>query len=208
MSDATTITTEAELEAVVGAPMEFVRIKVRHRIDDARRTFIAHSPIAFVSTVDERGRIDVSPKGDPPGFVQVDDDGDLLVPERLGNRLTFGFRNILRTGEIGILFVVPHERETLRVKGRATLHHDPDVVAGMSVGGRPALLYTRVRVEECFFHCGKALIRSQLWKPESWGEPTRSLGARGFAALGGDPDAAAVAATAERLEQSYCDELY
>jgi hypothetical protein len=69
-------------------------------------------------------------------------------------------------------------------------------------------MYTRVQVQECFFHCGKALIRSKLWQPDSWGEPTRALGARGFAALAGEPDEAAVAATSRRLEQSYCDELY
>lgn len=206
--DLTTITTQAGLEAVIGAPMEFVRMKVRDRLDGGMRSFISHSPLAFVSTVDEHGRIDVSPKGDPPGFVHVDDDGDLLIPERLGNRLTFGFRNILCNGEIGLLFVVPTERETLRVKGRATLHRDPDVLEQMAVDGRPALLYTRVRVQECFFHCGKALIRSQVWQPASWGEPTRALGARGFASLAGEPDDAAVAATAQRLEQAYCDELY
>jgi uncharacterized protein len=134
LSDITAITTEAELEALVGEPMEFVRMKVRDRLDDAMRTFIEHSPLAFISTIDEHGHVDVSPKGDPPGFVRVDDKGDLLIPERLGNRLTFGFRNILRNQEIGLLFVVPTERETLRVKGRASLHHDADILEAN--GGR------------------------------------------------------------------------
>jgi PPOX class probable FMN-dependent enzyme len=208
LSDATAITTEAELEAVLGAPMEFVRMKVRDHLDDAMRTFIEHAPLAFISTIDEYGHVDVSPKGDPPGFIRVDDHGDLLIPDRPGNRLTFGFRNVLRNGEIGLLFVVPTERETLRVKGRATLHHDPEIVEAMAVGDKPALMYTRVRVHECFFHCGKALIRSEVWRPETWGESTRSLGARGFAALAGEPDEATVSMVAERLEQSYCDELY
>jgi PPOX class probable FMN-dependent enzyme len=208
LTDTTAITTEAALEALLGEPMEYVRLKVRDRLDDGMTTFISHSPLALISTIDEHGRVDVSPKGDPPGFVMVDGDGDLLIPERLGNRLTFGLRNILRNGQIGLLFVVPTERETLRVKGRATLHHDPEVLEGMSVGGRPALMYTRVRVEECFFHCGKALIRSKLWQPDSWGDPARSLGARGFAALAGKTDDSTVAAISERLEQSYCDDLY
>jgi PPOX class probable FMN-dependent enzyme len=208
MPDVTAITTEAELEAVVGVPIEAVRMKVRDHLDDGMRAFIAHSPLAFVSTLDERGHLDFSPKGDPPGFVRVDDDGDLLIPERPGNHLAFGFRNILRNAEIGLVFVVPVERETLRVRGHATLHRDPDVLAGMAVGGRPALMYTRVHVDECFFHCGKALIRSQLWEPGSWGEPTRRLGARGIAHLRGEPDAAAVDAMEQRLEQSYRDELY
>ena len=208
LTDATAITTEAALEALLGEPMEFVRMKVRDHLDDAMRIFIGHSPLAFISTIDEYGRVDVSPKGDPPGFVMVDDGGDLLIPERLGNRLTFGLRNILRNGEIGMLFVVPTERESLRVKGHATLHHDPDVLEAMAVSGKSALMYTRVRVQECFFHCGKALIRSNVWKPETWGDPTRSLGARGFAALAGNPDESTVAAVSERLEQSYCDDLY
>ena len=208
MPDATAITTEAELEGLLGEPMEFVRMKVRDHLDDAMRTFIGHSPLAFISTIDEHGHVDVSPKGDPPGFAAVDEHGDLLIPERPGNRLTFGFRNILRNGEIGLLFVVPTERETLRIKGRATLHHDRDVVAGMAVGGRPALMYTRVEVQECFFHCGKALIRSKLWQPDSWGDPNRSLGARGFAALAGGAGDAALTTTERLLEQSYCDELY
>jgi uncharacterized protein len=208
LTDTTAITTESAMEALLGEPMEFVRMKVRDRLDDAMRAFIGHSPLAFISTIDEHGRVDVSPKGDPPGFVMVDGQGDLLIPERLGNRLTFGLRNILRNGQVGMLFLVPTERETLRVKGRATLHHDAEVLRGMAVGGKPALLYTRVRVHECFFHCGKALIRSKLWQPDSWGDPTRSLGARGFAALAGKPDETTVASISERLEQSYCDELY
>ncbi len=208
MTDATAITTEAAIEALLGEPMEFVRMKVRDHLDDAMKTFIGQSPLAFISTIDEHGRVDVSPKGDPPGFVVVDDGGDLLIPERLGNRLTFGLRNILRNGQVGMLFVVPTERETLRVKGRASLHHDDEVLARMAVRGKPALMYTRVRVQECFFHCGKALIRSKLWNPESWGDASRSLGARGFAALAGDADENTVAAISERLEQSYCDDLY
>jgi hypothetical protein len=208
VSDSKVITTEAELEALLGEPMEFVRQKVRDRLDAAMTTFIGHSPLAFISTIDEHGHVDVSPKGDPPGFVQVDGDGDLLIPERLGNRLTFGFRNILRNGEIGLLFIVPRERETLRVKGHATLHHDSETVGTMAVGGKSALMYTRVRVDECFFHCGKALIRSKLWQPDSWAESSRSLGARGFASMAGEPDDSTVAAVSQMLEQSYCDDLY
>jgi PPOX class probable FMN-dependent enzyme len=208
LSDTSAITTEAELETLLGAPMEFVRKKVRSTLDNAMKAFIGRSPLAFISTIDEHGHVDVSPKGDPPGFVLLDDNGDLLIPERLGNRLTFGFHNILRNGAIGILFIVPTQRETLRVKGRATLHHDPDVLARMAVGSKPALMYTRVRIEECFFHCGKALIRSKLWQPDSWAGLTDSLGARSFASMDGEADDATVAVVSDLLEQSYCDELY
>ena len=122
--------------------------------------------------------------------------------------VTIAFRNILRNGQIGLIFMAPNQRETLRVKGLATLHADPEVLASMQVNGKPALLYTRADVKECFFHCGKALIRSGLWNPQSWNGATRSIGARGFASLMGAADEARVRATEERLDHSYKEELY
>jgi len=204
------IDSEAALESVLGEPMEFVRGKVVDELDAAMREFIARSPLAFVSTIDAGGHVDVSPKGDPPGFVQVPDSRTLLIPERPGNRLTFGFRNILRNGEIGLIFLVPHQRETLRVKGRASLHGDPEALEAMAVRGKPALMYTQVDICECFFHCGKALIRSKLWQPQAWAAAEGSLGARSFAEAfrGAGADAESVAATEANLEQAYRDELY
>ena len=204
---------EKALEAVIGTPMEFVKVKIQPVLDGIMAEFIARSPLIFVSTIDAGGRVDVSPKGDPAGFVRVADNGDLLIPERPGNKLTMGFRNILRNPEIGLIFVVPNQRETLRVKGRATLHNDPETLQSMAVNGSAALLYTRVRVSECFFHCGKALIRSRLWRPECWqSDGGDSIGARQFASLGAGgssvPDDEAVTATRERLEQAYKDDLY
>lgn len=197
---------EAALEAVLGAPMEFVRAKVLPALNEAMIAFIRRSPLIFVSTIDANGHPDVSPKGDPAGFVEIDEAGDLLIPERPGNRLTFGFRNILRNGEIGLIFVVPNQRETLRVKGRATLHADARRLAAMQVGGKPALLYTRVAVDECFFHCGKALVRSHLWQPGEWDADKRSIAARGL--MSDTSDENAVRQTEAALERAYTDELY
>lgn len=208
MSDDTTIRTEADLEAIIGAPSEFVRTKVITALDDVMREFIARSTLVFVSTIDEEGHVDVSPKGDPAGFIEVDANGDLLIPERPGNKLAFGFRNILRNQRIGLIFLVPNQRETLRVKGSATLHHDVEVLDRMRVKGKPALLYTRVHIEECFYHCGKALIRSKLWESGQSAEPEESLGARSLAALGGEPTAESIVAMEDRLEQAYIDDLY
>ncbi|WP_317931796.1 MSMEG_1061 family FMN-dependent PPOX-type flavoprotein [Halioxenophilus sp. WMMB6] len=202
------IKTEAELEARLGTPMEFVRAKIQTRIDDAMRQFVERSPLVLVSTMDSDGLLDVSPKGDPAGFIQITSEGDLLIPERPGNRLAMGFRNILANGRIGLLFVVPNQRETLRVKGIATLHTDPDLLEGMTVNGKPALMYTRVKVSACFVHCGKAMIRSKLWQPDSWGDNKVSLGARAFAALGGELTSERVQETERRLDQSYKDALY
>ncbi|RJF91195.1 MSMEG_1061 family FMN-dependent PPOX-type flavoprotein [Sphingomonas cavernae] len=195
------------LERVIGEPMEFVRAKVGPQLNSAMKSFIARSPLIFIATIDANGHVDVSPKGDPEGFVEIDGDGNLLIPERLGNRLTFGFRNILDNGQIGLIFVVPNQRETLRVKGVATLHNDPAVLERMQVGGKPALLYTYVEVKECFFHCGKALIRSKLWQPEAWSGETRSIAARQFASQR-VPDEEAVRRTEAALEHSYKDALY
>ncbi|MFT3929341.1 MAG: pyridoxamine 5'-phosphate oxidase family protein [Spongiibacteraceae bacterium] len=211
MDNLHTIRSESELEAVIGKPMEFVKVKIKHQLDDVMKEFVRRAPLVFVSTIDANGHVDISPKGDPNGFIHIDAAGNLLIPERPGNRLTFGFRNILRNGEIGLIFVVPNQRETLRVKGVATLHNDPDVLNQLQANGKPALLYTRVEVKECFVHCGKALIRSKLWNPESWDASTQSLGAKHFASLGfGGAQAGeeAVRKTEERLNQSYTDELY
>ncbi|MET0371700.1 MAG: MSMEG_1061 family FMN-dependent PPOX-type flavoprotein [Sphingobium sp.] len=174
------IDNEASLRAVIGAPMESVRAKVVQRLNEAMRHFVAQSPLILLSTIDEHGRPDVSPKGDPAGFVKIDGAGDLLIPERPGNRLIFGFHNILRNPEVGLIFIVPHQRETLRVKGVATLRSDPDIVAQMQVNGKPAILYTHVAVRECFFHCGKALIRSHVWEPAKWPPAQRSIASRQF----------------------------
>jgi PPOX class probable FMN-dependent enzyme len=201
------IISEAQLRAVIGEPMEFVRAKIATGLNTAMAAFVREAPLIFVSTVDEKGNLDVSPKGDPKGFVEIDDNGDLLIPERPGNKLTFGFLNILRNGRIGLIFVIPNQLETFRVKGRATLHNDPQVLERMQVAGKPALLYTRVHIEECFFHCGKALIRSHAWQPEHWREDKRSIAARQMAP-GKVPDEEGVRKTEAALERSYRDNLY
>ncbi len=202
------IRNESELESVIGPPMD-VRAKIRAQLDEVMKEFIARSPLVFISTVDANGHVDVSPKGDPCGFVKVDAAGNLLIPDRPGNRLTFGFRNILRNGEIGLIFVVPHQRETLRVKGIATLHKDPSLLVDLQANGKPALLCTYVEVKECFMHCGKALVRSKLWQPSMWDAPGESLGAKQLAPVfGGDSSERAVQKTEELLERAYREELY
>lgn len=202
------IKSESELEAVIGMPMN-VREKIVPRLDDLMKQFIRRSSLVFISTIDSNGHPDVSPKGDPAGFVKIDDAGNLLIPDRPGNRLTLGFRNILRNGEIGLIFVVPNQRETLRVKGIATLHHDPAILASLQANDKPALLCTYVEVKECFMHCGKALVRSKLWQPQSWETFTDSIGARQLApVLGGGTDEASVQKSCDVLEKAYKDELY
>lgn len=197
----------ADLEILIGEPFEELKLKIRSELDDVMAEFIGRSPLVFVSTLDDAGRPDVSPKGDPAGFVQVDHNGDLLIPERPGNKLAMGFRNILENSRVGLIFVIPGERETLRVKGRATLHADPEVLAAMTVNRKPALMYTRVQVEETFFHCGKAMIRSRLWQPDKWPAAGAPPIARQFnQAIGGDEESEKHIQA--ELEKNYEEELY
>lgn len=209
MEDKYRIRTEDELESVLGLPSEVVKAKVLTQLDEVMKAFISKSPLVFMSTIDANGHVDVSPKGDPCGFIKVDAAGNLLIPERPGNKLTFGFRNILRNGEIGLIFVVPNQRETLRVKGVATLHNEPSVLANLQANNKPALLCTHVEVKECFMHCGKALIRSKLWQPQAWDNSMDSLGAKQLApVLSGDASEESVKKTQALLDKAYTDNLY
>ena len=202
------IKSESELEAVIGMPMN-VKEKIVPRLDELMKQFIRKSPLVFISTIDANGHLDVSPKGDPCGFVKIDESGNLLIPDRPGNRLTLGFRNILRNGQIGLIFVVPNQRETLRVKGIATLNNDPAILASLQANNKPALLCTYVEVKECFMHCGKAMVRSKVWQPQSWDASTDSLGAKQLApVLGGGTDEGSIQKTRDILEKAYTDELY
>lgn len=139
-------------------------------IDPHARTFIEHSPLVCIATADDQGRVDVSPKGDPVGFVRVLNEHTLLIPERPGNRRLDGFENILRNSQIGLLFLVPGRDETLRVNGKAMLITDPALMETMTYRDKAPVMATAVEVEEVFFHCGKACIRSNLWKPAEWGD--------------------------------------
>lgn len=207
MKDKYLIRTEEDIEAVIGPQIEQVKEKVYTALDDPMIEFIGKSPLTLISTIDSRGQSDVSPKGDPPGFVRVDKNGDLLIPDRPGNRLTFGFRNILENNNVGLIFLVPNLRETLRIKGTATITKDPTLLDELAVKGKPALLCTHVKVTECFFHCGKALIRSNMWKPEFWAHQHESLMVETIAKRYGAGDAAKQEIEAE-VEGGYRDNLY
>jgi len=194
---------QAELQALLGTPKELVKQKVVESLDEVMSNFIARSPSVFISTSDQDGLLDISPKGDEPGFVKVDDADRLLIPERPGNKLMFGFNNILQNNTIGLLFIIPGTRETLRVKGLASISRDPEVLDALSTQGKPALLCTYVDVKQCFFHCGKAMIRSMLWKPESW-QQDEQLMVQHFA----NKNKVDEKQIESNLEQSYKENLY
>ncbi|MBB3600788.1 hypothetical protein FHT40_000421 [Mycolicibacterium sp. BK556] len=162
------VTTVAELRDIVGEPDHYVANKVKDRLSPVQRDWLAHSPLAFVATTDEQGRVDVSPKGDPPGFVHVIDDQRIAIPDRVGNRRVDGYLNLLQRPQVGTLFVIPGRGDTLRINGRARILADADYFDTMIVQGKRPLLVMEIDIEEVFFHCSKAFLRSDTWKPETW----------------------------------------
>jgi uncharacterized protein len=162
------ITTVEELRALLGEPHPATPRKLLTALDETAAGFIARSPFLVLGTADAAGNHDVSPKGGAPGFVAIEDPHTLLIPDSKGNKLLFGLQNILETSRVGVIFMVPGTDETLRVNGTAELAADPALLARLAASGSAPQLAIRIAVRECFFHCAKALIRSQLWKPESW----------------------------------------
>lgn len=164
----TEITTAEDLTALVGTPTETVAHKVRPRLHDLDREWLAKSPFCLLATAAADGSCDVSPKGDPPGFTLVLDDSTIVVPDRLGNKRVDGFRNVLENPHVGLIYLVPGRGDTLRINGRARLLRDAPFFDDMIVKGHRPKLALLVHVEEVFYHCSKAFLRSCLWQPESW----------------------------------------
>ena len=151
--------------------------KILDRLDEQALAFARRSPFLVMATDGEAG-FELSPKGDDPGFVEIVDPRTLLIPERNGNQLTLGLRNILANGRIGLMLFRPATEEVLRISGRARLLDDQDVCERLATRGKPAVLAIQVDVERAFFHCPRSIKRAGLWRPESWDAPTRvSMGA-------------------------------
>lgn len=164
----TAVTSADELRELVGAPTPRVATKVRATLGSIDRQWLARSPLCLVATSSADGRCDVSPKGDPPGSVLVLDDTRLVLAERPGNRRVDGFLNVLENPHVGLIFLVPGRGDTLRVNGRATLVRQAPFLDELVVEGHRPALAMLVEVEEVFYHCSKAFLRSQLWQPQSW----------------------------------------
>jgi PPOX class probable FMN-dependent enzyme len=158
----------SDVRAIVGESHPSVMVKVSDTLDAMSIDFIGRSPFLVLATTSADGAADVSPKGDQPGFVAVEDARTLLVPDRKGNRMILSLQNVLANPKVALLFMVPGTDETLRVQGRASLTSDGAVLERLAARGQPALLALRVEVDACFFHCAKAFRRSQLWRPETW----------------------------------------
>ena len=157
-----------ELRAIVGEPDRYVANKVKDRLSPVQRDWLAHSPLGFVATTDAQGRVDVSPKGDPPGFVHVIDDTTIAIPERPGNKRVDGYLNVLERPHVGTLFLIPGRGDTLRINGTARILADADYFDAMTVQDKRPILALEIDVEEVFFHCAKAFLRSDAWDPSKW----------------------------------------
>ncbi|WP_280262743.1 pyridoxamine 5'-phosphate oxidase family protein [Nocardia wallacei] len=197
------ITTAAELRELLGEPNSRAANKDRAALHPRDRQWIATSPFIVLATSDADGNCDASPKGDPAGFVQVIDDRTLAIPERPGNRRADGYLNILSNPHVGVIFLIPGRNETLRINGRARLLRDAPYFDDMIVKGHRPVLAVEVAIEQIFFHCAKAFMRSSLWKPEGW--PLDELPGPARLAKEVQPN---VTETLEQLEQYYSPETY
>ena len=201
------ITTQEELRRVIAEPRPATRAKILDALDEQSIDFLKRCPFALVSTASADGTIEVSPKGDEPGFIRIEDPKTLLIPERVGNNLAFGLSNIIATGKIGIIALVPATGETLRISGTAEIHDDADLVASLSSLGKPALLATRVRIQHCYFHCARSIVRAKLWTPEAWPAPGRISFGRIIAPRIGESEAVAAQIDAN-VEGAYTTRLW
>ena len=163
------ITTEEQLREIVGHPHESVVNKVKPALEQVHLEWLAATPMIFLATADADGRLDVSPKGDPPGKdVHVIDERTIAIPERPGNKRVDGYLNVLQNGHAGTIAVIPGRADTLRVNGSARIVGEADYFDALMVKKKRPILAVEITVEEVFFHCSKAFFRSDLWKPETW----------------------------------------
>ena len=162
------VTTRERLREIIGEPSHRIANKVIDHIDEICRRFIAASPYILIATKGADGLLDVSPKGDPAGFVRVLDKKTLVVPDRLGNKRIDSFENLLVNPQVGMIFLIPGCNDTLRVSGTGRIARDMALQEELSVNGKAPSLVLAVTVEEAFMHCAKSMARSGIWKPDAW----------------------------------------
>jgi hypothetical protein len=160
------ITTEGQLREILGTPAPLVAAKIADRLNPLTRQFVERSPFVCVATASRGGGLDVSPRGDPAGFVRILDDRTLLLPDRPGNRIADTLTNLLVDPRIALLFLIPGIDDTFRVNGCGQIVDDAELLAESAVEGKAPRLGILVTVEEAYTQCPKAFIRSDLWNPE------------------------------------------
>jgi uncharacterized protein len=182
-SDIVQVSSAAELRTLIGEPKPRALSKERSVLHDLHREWLRHSPFCLIATSAADGSCDVSPKGDPPGFAYVIDEQWIAIPDRPGNKRLDGFHNILSNPRVGMVFMIPGRGDTLRINGRALIVRDAPFFDELVVEGHRPTLALAVHVEQVYFHCSKAFLRSKLWDPDSWRPecvPSRAVIAKGI----------------------------
>jgi uncharacterized protein len=164
------VTTVEELEAIYGQTNDASTVKVTDRVTPLYRILIEKSPFAALATSAPEG-LDCSPRGDLPGFVRIHDEKTLLMPDRRGNNRIDSLRNIVRDPRIALLFLIPGSGNTLRVNGRAHISTEASLLASFAVGGKAPRSVIVMTVDEMYFQCARAIVRSDLWNPEKRVDP-------------------------------------
>ena len=163
------VESEDQLRALMGDPVAPPVVeKTLTSLDRHCRAFVGRSPFVLISSSDSEGRMDVSPKGDAPGFVKILDEKTLAIPDRPGNQRFDTFRNLFQSPRVGLIFLIPGKRETLRIGGNAQVVRDQELLESLAAKNKVPSLAIVVHVDEAFFHCSKCMIRSRLWQPDHW----------------------------------------
>ncbi|MDG4823138.1 pyridoxamine 5'-phosphate oxidase family protein [Asanoa sp. WMMD1127] len=164
----TAVTSHEQLRALLGEPAKRAAEKDRKELHQLDRDWLAAAPFCLIATAGADGSCDVSPKGDPAGFTLVLDDTTIAIPERPGNKRADGFHNIIDNPHVGLIYLIPGRTDTLRINGRATILADAPWFDELAVKGHRPQFALRVEIEQIFYHCAKAFLRSELWKPDTW----------------------------------------
>jgi len=158
----------AQLRELVPPPRPAQETKALPHLDVHCRRWIERSPFVVIASRDGAGAMDLSPKGDPAGFVRVLDDSTIAIPDRPGNRRLDTLQNVLEQPQVAVMFMVPGRDEVVRVEGTALVVVAPELLDTMVVDGRAPILALVVTIQSAMFHCGKSVIRSKLWSPSAW----------------------------------------
>ncbi len=195
------------LRSIVGEPTPQIANKEMKELDGYFRRFIELCPFLCISSADADGNQDVSPRGDPPGFVRVLDNRTILIPDRKGNRRVDTMRNILENPRVGMVLFVPGIDEVVRISGRAWITDDRSLLVPCAVNGSVPALGILVEIDAVMFHCAKAIIRSKLWHPDT---PIERSAFPTFGQIVRDQrdPSADIAETEEKLQREYRDRLY
>nr|WP_240956301.1 pyridoxamine 5'-phosphate oxidase family protein [Micromonospora sp. HNM0581] len=194
------------MTALLGTPTPRAVAKERTRLHDRDRQWLAATPFCLVATAAADGTCDVSPKGDPPGFVHVIDEQTIAIPERPGNKRADGHHNILSNPHVGLIFLIPGRIDTLRINGRARLLREAPWFDDLVVKGHRPVLAVVVEIEQIYYHCAKAFLRSQLWQPENW--PADPLPSRARLIKEVEAPAESLADLERHYGPQYADNLY